>query len=126
MNILKALAVKDIEEATRAIPVIDFSPAFRSDPGDPAALEALAAQVRHASETVGFFYLAGHGVPASQIDGIFAASRRFFALPLEERMAVKLTPRENRGYQPLGSRIYADKADAPDQNESFKYQHEYP
>ena len=32
MNILKALAVKDIEEATRAIPVIDFSPAFRLDP----------------------------------------------------------------------------------------------
>ena len=28
MNILKSLAVKNVEEATRAIPVIDFAPAF--------------------------------------------------------------------------------------------------
>ncbi|MGH7153140.1 MAG: isopenicillin N synthase family dioxygenase [Acetobacteraceae bacterium] len=73
-----------------------------------------------------FFYLTGHSVPRAQIDCIFAACRRFFDLPLEERMKVRLTPKQNRGYQPLGSRMYADKADAPDQNESFKYQHEYP
>ena len=78
MNILKSLAVKDIEEATRAIPVIDFSPAFRS-PADPEGLEAVAREVRHAGETVGFFYLAGHGVPAAVVDGAFAASREFHA-----------------------------------------------
>ncbi len=43
-----------------------------------------------------------------------------------ERMKVKLTLPGNRGYQPLGSRMYSDKADAPDLNESFKYQHELP
>ena len=32
MNILKSLAVKDVAEATRAIPIIDFSPAFGSSP----------------------------------------------------------------------------------------------
>ncbi len=57
---------------------------------------------------------------------MFAASRRFFALPLEERLKVKLTPKQNRGYQSLRSRMYGDKADAPDLNESFKYQHEFP
>src|SRR5258705_13238705 len=62
MNILKSLAVKDIEEATRAIPVIDFSPAFRS-PADPEGLEAVAREARHAGETVGVFYLAGPGGP---------------------------------------------------------------
>ena len=41
-------------------------------------------------------------------------------------MKVRLQVGPNRGYQPLGSRIYADKADAPDLNESFKYQHELP
>jgi isopenicillin N synthase-like dioxygenase len=41
-------------------------------------------------------------------------------------MKVKLTVGKNRGYQPLGSRMYGDKADAPDLNESFKYQHELP
>ena len=39
-------------------------------------------------------------------------------------MKVRLEVGPNRGYQPLGSRFYADKADAPDLNESFKYQHE--
>jgi isopenicillin N synthase-like dioxygenase len=111
------------EAAMVDVPVIDFA-SFRD--GTVEGKARISAAIRGACEGSGFFYLAGHGVPASQIDGIFAASRRFFALPLEERMAVKLTPRENRGYQPLGSRIYADKADAPDQNESFKYQHEYP
>jgi len=61
MNIFKALAVKDPEAVTRAIPVIDFGPAFR---GEPGGLEAVARQVRRASEEIGFFYLAGHGVPA--------------------------------------------------------------
>jgi len=105
------------------VPVIDFSP-FRE--GTPAGKAKVAAQIREACEGTGFFYLAGHAIPQAQIDGIFAASRRFFDLPLEERMKLKLTPKQNRGYQPLGSRMYADKADAPDQNESFKYQHEYP
>ena len=44
MNILKSLAVKDVLEATRAIPVIDFSPAFRATPADPEGLEAVAAR----------------------------------------------------------------------------------
>ena len=105
------------------VPVVDFAP-FRD--GGVQGKTQVAAAIRAACEGTGFFYLSGHGVPASAMAGIFAASRRFFALPIEERLKVKLTPRENRGYQPLGSRIYADKADAPDQNESYKYQHEFP
>jgi len=127
VNILKALAVKDIEEATRAIPVIDFSPAFRSDPGDPAALEALAAQVRHASETVGFFYLAGHGVLDEVVDAAFAASREFHALPLEEKMRLSLNE-NNIGYLPVNQSIQkastVHKATRPNFNESFFISHD--
>jgi isopenicillin N synthase-like dioxygenase len=79
MNIFKAMAVKDLEEASRAIPVIDVAPAF---PGAAGELDAVAAQVRRASEQVGFFYVAGHGVPAELIDAAFQASREFHALPL--------------------------------------------
>jgi isopenicillin N synthase-like dioxygenase len=104
------------------VPGIDFSP-FRE--GTLAGKANVAMEIREACERTGFFYLAGHGVPQTQIDGMFSASRRFFDLPLERRMMVKLNPKQNRGYQPLGSRMYPDKADAPDQNESFKYQHEY-
>lgn len=35
MNIFEALAVKDIAEATKAIPLIDFGPAFQG--GRPAS-----------------------------------------------------------------------------------------
>jgi isopenicillin N synthase-like dioxygenase len=108
---------------TSDVPVIDFSP-FAA--GTSAGKAKVATAIREACEGIGFFYLAGHGVPQSQIDGIFEASRQFFSVPLEERMKVKLTPKQNRGYQPLGSRMYPDRADAPDQNESYKYQHEYP
>jgi len=109
--------------AAGQVPVIDFAPFLA---GTPAGKLAVAAQIRGACEGTGFFYLAGHGVPQPAIDAVFAASRRFFGLPLDERMKVRLRVGPNRGYQPLGSRIYADKADAPDLNESFKYQHELP
>ncbi|MBI2207605.1 MAG: hypothetical protein HYU41_27550 [Candidatus Rokubacteria bacterium] len=45
MNIFKALAVRDLDEATRAIPVIDFGPALRDEPG---GLDAVARAVREA------------------------------------------------------------------------------
>src|SRR5262245_45628195 len=82
MNILKSMAVKDVDEATRAIPVIDFGPAFR---GEAGGLESVARQVRRASQDVGFFYLAGHGVPEATVDAAFAASREFHAMPLDDK-----------------------------------------
>jgi isopenicillin N synthase-like dioxygenase len=105
------------------VPAINFAPFLHGGTSDKAQI---AGVIRTACEDTGFFYLTGHDVPPAQLSAIFEASRRFFALPLEQRLKVKLTPRENRGYQPLGSRLYSDKADAPDLNESFKYQHELP
>ena len=105
------------------VPVIDFAPFLG---GMTAGRTGVGKAVRDACESTGFFYLAGHGIPLPAVAAIFAASRRFFTLPLEERLKVRLTPRQNRGYQPLGSRMYRDQADAPDLNESFKYQHELP
>src|SRR5215471_3895059 len=77
MNIFKTLAVKDIDEATRAIPLIDVGPAFR---GEPGAVELVAAAIRSACENIGFFYLAGHGIPQALVDDAFAASREFHAM----------------------------------------------
>ena len=61
------------------VPVIDFTP-FRG--GTSAGKAAVAAAIRGACETIGFFYLSGHGIAQSRIDAVFAASMRFFALPL--------------------------------------------
>jgi isopenicillin N synthase-like dioxygenase len=124
MNIFKAMAVKSVEEATRAIPVIDFGPAFA---GVAGALEAVATQVRMACERVGFFYMAGHGVPQAVIDSAFEAAREFHGLPLEQKMQLKINE-NNIGYLPFNQSMQrastVHKATRPNYNESFFVSHD--
>ncbi|HSE93494.1 MAG TPA: 2-oxoglutarate and iron-dependent oxygenase domain-containing protein [Methylomirabilota bacterium] len=126
MNIFKAAAVRNPEEVTRSIPVIDFAPAFR---GGADGLEAVAVQVRRASEQVGFFYLAGHGVPQPVIDDAFAASREFHAMPLEDKLALKINE-NNIGYLPVNASMQrastVHRATRPNFNESFFISHDRP
>ena len=91
--------------------------------GEPGALEAAAAELRSALENIGFFYLAGHGVPQPLIDRIFVEAKRFHALPLDEKMKLRLN-RSNNGYMPL--RGHAQRHTTlnktppkPNENESF-------
>jgi len=124
MNIFKAMAVKDLDAVTQAIPVIDFGPAFRRD---PRGLEAVSAQVRRASEGVGFFYLAGHGVPQAVIDDAFQASREFHAMSPEEKNRLKIDE-NNIGYLGVNQSIQGAssvyKATRPNYNESFFITHD--
>ena len=124
MNLFKAMAVANPEEVRRAIPVIDFGPAFR---GEPGGLDIVARQVRHASETVGFFYLAGHPVPQALIDAAFDASREFHAIPLDEKLALKINE-NNIGYLPVNESMQrhstVHKATRPNFNESFFISHD--
>src|SRR5262249_28240677 len=101
MNIFKALAVKDIETATKAIPLIDVGPAFR---GEPGAIETVALELRRACETVGFFYLAGHGVPQAAIDDAFAASRAVHDVPTETKPSLKIN-RDHIGHHAGDARV---------------------
>ena len=123
MNIFKTQAVKDPDAIARAIPVIDLAPALAGGTG----LERVAAQVREASERVGFFYVQGHGVPQAIIDGAFAASREFHALPLEDKLALKLN-QNNIGYLPVNESMQrastVHKATRPNYNESFFISHD--
>jgi isopenicillin N synthase-like dioxygenase len=124
MNIFKAMAVRSLEEATRAIPVIDAGAAFR---GEPDGFDATARQMREACERVGFFYLAGHGVPQAAIDAGFAAAREFHALPLAEKLRLKLNE-NNIGYLPVNQSMQrastVHKATRPNYNESFFISHD--
>jgi isopenicillin N synthase-like dioxygenase len=124
VNLFKEKAVMDAEEASRAIPVIDFGPAFR---GEPGGLAAVATEVRRASEAVGFFYLAGHGVPAAVIDAAFAASREFHALPPAEKARLALNE-NNIGYlapnQSIQGASTVHRATRPNYNESFFISHD--
>jgi isopenicillin N synthase-like dioxygenase len=87
MHLFKEQGVEDYDAAAKLIPVIDYRPYFA---GTPGALERTATNVAHACENVGFFYALNHGVPQELIDRAFAASRRFHALPLAEKLALKL------------------------------------
>jgi isopenicillin N synthase-like dioxygenase len=104
--------------------VIDYGPFFA---GENGALERLAEKVAHACENIGFFYALNHGVPDHLIDRAFGASRRFFALPIEQKLALKLNE-NNIGYLPINASVQGastvHKATKPNQNESFFISHD--
>lgn len=79
------------------IPVLDLALYLA---GKPGALEALAVQLRHAFEDIGFYFIKGHGVPRVLCDAVFAEAARFHALPLDEKMKVKRN-QSNVGYLPM-------------------------
>ena len=124
MHLFKQHAVKDTEAVSRLIPVIDYGPYFA---GEPGALDALAGQLRHACENIGFLYVKNHGVPQETIDRGFAASKRFHALPLEEKLKLRLNE-NNIGYMPMNASVQGastvHKATKPNQNESFFVSHD--
>ena len=124
MHLFQQHAVKDLAKAAEKIPVIDYGPYFA---GEPGALERLAEQVRYACENIGFLYALNHGVPQEVIDRGFAASRRFHALPLEEKLKLRLN-QNNIGYMPMNASVQAasqvHKATKPNQNESFFISHD--
>src|ERR1700730_18371914 len=87
VQLVQQYAVADYDAGARVIPVIVFGP---YSGGEPGALDRVAAEVAHACENVGFFYALNHGVGDEVIERAFAASRRFHALPLEQKLALKL------------------------------------
>ncbi|MGE0800904.1 MAG: isopenicillin N synthase family dioxygenase [Lautropia sp.] len=80
------------------IPVIDVGPLFGAD---ESSAHAIAAAIRDASTTTGFFYVRGHNVSADLIDAMHMAAKYFFALPDERKRAITINPASaHRGYVP--------------------------
>jgi len=105
------------------IPIIDFSGAFSPDGG---SRQRVAAELARAASTVGFFYMAGHGVPAEVVDRQFELARRLFALPEAEKQAMSLRRSKcRRGYEAIGDQTL-DLASLPDQKESYYCGFDYP
>src|ERR1700724_1170583 len=75
----------DHPDSTEEIPTLDISPYLN---GAPGGREAVAARLREISMTIGFFYLKGHGLPPDLRKRMFAESKRFFALPEEEKRKI--------------------------------------
>lgn len=104
-------------QAATGIPVIDLS---ESDPA------RTASAIHIACRETGFFYVANHGVPPALIAAQFAWSKRFFDLPLTEKMALDMRGSPARaGYEPFqGQTLDSQDATAekapPDLKESFR------
>jgi isopenicillin N synthase-like dioxygenase len=101
-----------VVERVDEIPVIDFAPFLG---GTAKGKAEVAAAIRSAAETIGFFYIAGHGIPEQVIATTFEVGRRFFALPAEAKNQIRI--REQHGYQAL--KDVTRPGYLPNINESF-------
>ena len=106
------------------IPILDVSALYGND---RAAVERTAATLRGYLETIGFLYVVGHTVPRADVEAVREQSKRFFALPEEQKLALKID-RNFRGYLPFaGSTIVTSSVatvSKPNQSESIFFMHE--
>src|SRR5206468_2089272 len=101
-----------------AIPLIDVS-GFLA--GTPGAVEKAAAELAWAFENVGFYYLAGHGVPRELIEAQYAAAARFHSQPMEEKLKLRVNE-HTIGYMPIPDKAppnAAAQGKKPSQNEAY-------
>jgi isopenicillin N synthase-like dioxygenase len=81
-------------------------------------IKPIAERMRHACVTTGFFYVANHGIPEAVIDNLFATTKRYFDLPMEQRLAHRMDEKFRRGFMPQG--INQHPGFAPDLKESYE------
>ena len=96
-----------------SIPVLSLKPIVD---GAPQADEVVARELLPILQSWGAFQLVDHGVPVDVMSGAFKAAERFFCLPLEQRMTIRVG-RDNRGYVPMHQTHYP--GNKPDLKESF-------
>lgn len=105
------------------IPQVDIGPLRGSD---RSAKLAVARAIDHACTHVGFLYVCNHGVPRQTIDGMFAASRRFFDLPEADKQKIDSTKSlQHRGYVSYGTEQHDPKA-GRDLHEALDFGRELP
>lgn len=102
-----------MSQPSTKIPLIDFSQFSAS----PQQREAFLSELRYAAREIGFFYLKNHGIDKTLLSDVQNASRQFFALPEEEKLAVAMINSSHfRGYNRAASEITRGQ---PDWREQF-------
>ncbi len=87
------------EKGFKEIPTLDVGRMYSPNRADR---EQLAEELRDAATRVGFMQIKNHGVDQTIIDTAFDEAKKFFELPLAEKM--KLHQHHNKdfmGYEPL-------------------------
>jgi isopenicillin N synthase-like dioxygenase len=80
------------------IPVVDVSLLASAEQEE---LAKVAAEIGAACREIGFFYVAGHAVPQSLMDGVFRTAADFFSLPEGAKREVLFDAASNRGFVPM-------------------------
>ncbi len=98
-----------------SIPIVDIT-GLRSP--DRAERERVAADIGKAARDVGFLYVSGTGVDEALFVRLLAATKSFFALPVEEKMRSYIGLSScHRGYVPVGEE--GVETGTPDLKEAF-------
>jgi isopenicillin N synthase-like dioxygenase len=98
-----------------SVPTVDIS--GLSSP-DRAERERVADEIGRAAREVGFLYVSGSGLDESLFERMLAATKEFFALPVEEKMRSYIgLSRCHRGYVPVGEE--GVETGTPDVKEAF-------
>ncbi len=87
-------------ESFDKIPVIDIAPLL-----DGSDKQKVAKEIRWALSNAGFMYVKNHGIAKDFVDQVFDVTRRFFDLPMEEKMKLHVSNSDValRGYiEPFG------------------------
>lgn len=84
--------------STETIPVLDLGPWLA---GEPGAKEKLVAELRWASENIGFYVIKNHGIPQALIDSTFEQAARVHALPMDVKESLRIN-KDQVGYLPMG------------------------
>jgi len=74
---------KAVSPDPATLPVIDISGLFSGTETDRKSVSQALGQAARGS---GFFYITGHGIPQTQIDAMFAASKEFHEKPRNFKM----------------------------------------
>ena len=81
---MERLTISNGKLETPSLPLIDFS-AWTSADSSARRLE-VAHDLAEACRRTGFVYLSNHGISPSLVQEAFSWSRRFFDLPLEQKL----------------------------------------
>ncbi|CEL56404.1 hypothetical protein RSOLAG1IB_07790 [Rhizoctonia solani AG-1 IB] len=86
-----------------SIPVIDISGLS----GDTDSKAQVISAIQEACIHVGFFYVKNHGIDEASIASAIDAARRFYGLPMEEKMKLDFHKTTHfRGYYPIVKKKY--------------------
>lgn len=101
----------------KGIPTVDLS-TFVS--GSPAQREAFVRNLGNAFHEVGFVAVVNHGIPKALVDGFYAASKAFFALPETVKKQYEVSGLAGqRGYTSFGKE-HAKQSQVADLKEFFQ------